>query len=498
MRYHVDETTKAAQLAEGWRNLRHPLLMLETAELWLRNSPKPESGYTWQAAAEAGREASALFAALGVATFAMLGGRMFGAMGAWLCGIFVLASPQLYTLAHFTKEDTALLGTLGLQLLVLDWAIGRIRVRDPHAGWGFPVTVLALSCAVAASAKYVGALSALWSLPFLVLYFRNRRELWAVLTVFVGVFLFGFLWINLRILVSPERFVAMLTEESAYLIGGHEGIAHRSPLGYYLALPFRHLGWMMLLAGLVGMFALVRRGRAMPVGVLIVGLILGGLILLSLSAKVAETYFLPIEILLRFCAGAAVVAVGKWVADALRRYLRVDGMQTVAGLLVMCALAWGILLADYGQLWHRWKLFQFSQQDDLRVWVVENLPKDAVILQDRRVALPSENLDVLARIGDEPIPQKVISLRYAADHVTKAEELQSFRARGITHVAVARPDYNRFLGGHAVPSRGEEASFREARRFYWMLQYRAERVWHAKPGDNMYLHPGISLYRLRD
>jgi hypothetical protein len=93
---------------------------------------------------------------------------------------------------------------------------------------------------------------------------------------------------------------------------------------------------------------------------------------------------------------------------------------------------------------------------------------------------------------DQPIPQKVLGQRYAADVGT----INDLRAAGVTHVAVSESDYGRFFLESLRPQTEEHDSFLRRKFFYEQLFREGELLWERRRGTVIYLHPGIRLYHI--
>jgi len=73
--------------------------------------------------------------------------------------------------------------------------------------------------------------------------------------------------------------------------------------------------------------------------------------------------------------------------------------------------------------------------------------------------------------------------------------IQAARDAGFQYVAVAWPDYYRFLRMDSVIRKPLDAGgFEKIRHFYQSLPAECRLIWHAEPDANMYFHPGLSLY----
>jgi Dolichyl-phosphate-mannose-protein mannosyltransferase len=145
--YHPDESGKSRQLITGRFNFNHPLLLLQTTRVtsWIRRP-----SLTPQPVTETGRMVSAVFAAGAVACFSLLAAHMYGTPAAACVGALLLANSQLYELAHYMKEDTAL--AFGIAAFFL--ALTRCWLRPSMARFA----VLGAAAALAVSGKYIGAL----------------------------------------------------------------------------------------------------------------------------------------------------------------------------------------------------------------------------------------------------------------------------------------------------------------------------------------------------
>src|SRR5579862_4953744 len=114
--YHPDESGKIEQVLQGDWNFHHPLLLLLGSQAAVRifHTPPKE-----QATVVAGRWVSAVFASVAVAVLALLAFEYGGALAGWLCGVIALLHHQFFELAHYMKEDTALVMGVALAFLAI-------------------------------------------------------------------------------------------------------------------------------------------------------------------------------------------------------------------------------------------------------------------------------------------------------------------------------------------------------------------------------------------
>jgi hypothetical protein len=138
------------------------------------------------------------------------------------------------------------------------------------------------------------------------------------------------------------------------------------------------------------------------------------------------------------------------------------------------------------------RAFQRDDTAEMIDFLNKEVPANAIILKDNRIALPDPDRKKHAsRLG--VIPQKVIAERYAADFGTFDE----LSAKDVTHVIISEQDYGRYFRKSLKPQKGAESKFTESRKFYERLRKEGDLLWERKRGTVIYLHPGIEVYRLR-
>jgi hypothetical protein len=162
--YHPDEPDKVDQLITGKWNFHHPLLMLGTAEVVKEGLGTPARE---QALVMVGRWCSAVFAAGGVVAFALLGWRVRAWGGFWLVGVLLLTQHQVFELAHYFKEDTALFFAMGVGFLAL-----HVHHRLPSK---YSAGFVGGACGLALSAKYLGGVMVIPALVIMIGAQRGKR-----------------------------------------------------------------------------------------------------------------------------------------------------------------------------------------------------------------------------------------------------------------------------------------------------------------------------------
>ena len=136
---HPDERNKIAQIVEGRYNFNHPLLMLNSVRLFSEGVGKAQD---FEFVKLAGRWTSVIFASLAVSLLVLISGRLYGNFVAVSAGIFLLSNPHLFDLAHYFKEDPALLFGISLSLFAMLF----FSIRPSL--WSAIFLGLATSCAV--------------------------------------------------------------------------------------------------------------------------------------------------------------------------------------------------------------------------------------------------------------------------------------------------------------------------------------------------------------
>ncbi len=473
--YHPDEPGKVEQIIRGEWNFHHPMLLLATTKIAVEIAGVPRRE---QAVVQAGRAVSAGFMAVAVVALSLLAYAWRGWVPALAAGGALMCHHQFFELAHYLKEDSALLAGFSLTFLML------------LACWWRPtmsrVTLLGIACGLAVSGKYLGVLALALALPILW-YAPERRA--ARFGVFAGALVATFVVVNLPLFLHLATFRESFGREMDLVVKGQRGLTRSVPHFQY---------WNVFIDnttpaiwGLLAIFLHARwkerRSLSLPEWMIIVFPFAYALAL-SFSPKTNDRYFLPATALftLQAALGTADLAHAFAWRHTRRRWLA--GAVTVL-------LVFQLVSPPRPVHWHHlaeyWRAFQNDDNVDLIQWVRAELPADAVIAKDNRVALPDPTKKKHAnRYG--AIPQKVIAERFAAD-VGAFEEL---RSKGVTHVAVSESDYGRFFLKGLRPQEGERADFERRKAFYETLLRDGELLFERDRGTVIYLHPGVRVYRL--
>jgi hypothetical protein len=465
--YHPDEAVKVEQVKTGNWNYHHPMLLLTTAKAAV---DLVGAGQQEQNIVEVGRWVSAGFAAIAVVALSLLALAWRGWAAAIGAGLALLLHHQFFELAHYLKEDTALMCGVALTFLV----VYRFA-QNPTVPWA---GVLGAAVACAISGKYIGVSVLVVVLPVLWQTSRERRPI--RLAVFALALAAGLLLINLPLILHPAAFAHSFDREMDLVVHGQQGVTRRVPHALYLNI-FRDNStpviWVLLVVFLAARWR--ERWTLTLVECLLIAFPFAYTLALSFSPKSNDRYFLPATGLLTLFAAIGALDAG----GLLRRWLPFRWV-TAATLTV--------LVAAQVPGWLRYEVaFQHDDNRELLDWVRTQLPATAVIAKDSRILLPDPNNSRdAARF--EPLSQTILAKKFAADVGSIAE----LRKMGVTHVAVSETDYGRFFLNGVRPRKEETADFERRKAFYTELLRDGDLIFQRERGTVLYLHPGIRLYRL--
>lgn len=450
--YHPDESKKVQQAVDGDYNFHHPMLMLVSARTIASVAGDLRD---YEFVKRTGRMLTVFFAAASVGLLVLLVCWLFGPPCGGAAGVFLLGNAHLFELAHYFKEDPALLFGLSLSLVAI-----AVYARTPSAG---AAAFVGLANAVAASGKYVGFLIVPFSIAvMLAASTRRRRDIlfWA------GGFFLTLGLINIPAILSPGSVAASFSREMEG-VRGQTGVTTRSvPHGVY-----SNVYWtsstpvLVLLLGLYGLDLLRKRFRIGAAEAVLVLFPVVFVVLLSFSPKTHHRYFLP-------CAAffACLSAAG------LRPVLKFRYGVLVATLLVAASTAFQIprlVSAEQG--------FSSDHRAELNRFINSKLPADAVILEDQKVDLAPG------------VQRKVIERK-----ITAADSLESLRAAGITHVVVTARAYGVLFMKSLRPQPGKLDTFSGLREFYERLFREGKLLREWETGGNLYLTPPLRIYSITE
>lgn len=469
--YHPDEPGKVEQLLSGKWNFHHPLLMLMSARIAVKfNGAEP----TNQSAVVLGRTFSALFAAFSLVLFFWLAHKPLAEGSALVVAFLLLFHHQFFELAHYFKEDTALLIGIAFTLVAIQkfW-------QAPGRG---SAALLGFACAVAISGKYTGGVMLLLAIPAILLAPASGWRRVSAVVFFLAVFLIGFAVINFPFLQSLDTFTSSFGRELGMVVHGQEGMTRSIPHAQYWNVFHDNINPVLLvfLVSHVVTFWRTRHHRSLPEWMTLL-FPFAYVLALSFSPKSNDRYFLPATAIFTYLAGLGVVDVARWLSDRF-------GISSKRTLALCTAVAIGSQMPSF---YRYWNAFQIDDRADLRAWIETHLPANAVLVIDPRCGLPSpDRTDDLKR--QSPLPQKVLRKKYAADFGS----LEELRTQGVTHVVVSQSDYGRFFLKSLRPHDAYREKYEANRLFYERLFKEGKLLWKRQRGKVIYLHPGVEVYAL--
>ncbi|RYD34977.1 MAG: phospholipid carrier-dependent glycosyltransferase [Verrucomicrobiaceae bacterium] len=455
--YHADEPLKTKQVILDVRNFHHPLLLVDTVGTVTRMLGVPLQP---QPVVMVGRWASVVFSALAVVFLVFFAGQSRGLAAAWCAGLFLFLHQDVLELAHYFKEDPALLCGVALTFLALIlWARSK-------GGRGMAL-LLGAAAAVAFSAKYVGIVM----LP-LTLFFAWRRSQWRGALICLGGFVLVAALINHKMFGQWSLATGSLGKETSLITHGQKEVAKSIPNAAMLK---RYLLRLVPPFGLFYVWGLVvwrrsregMKGQALEraVETVMVFFPLAFTVLLSFSAKTSGRYFHPALLGMCYTAGLGLM-------DILHRCLTLTRRDRTGTEGQICGRALAAAVLGIAIVGSGWRAFGADQgfandaRSRLSGFIREKLPPSAVVMQGRRVELPDPRGGRRLDTADfPPLPQKLID----ADWIADAGSLEALREQGVTHVAIAEDEYGRYMEEGAKAKKGKEAVFDQRRKFYQEL-----------------------------
>jgi hypothetical protein len=470
--YHSDESAKVEQVMTRAYNFNHPMLLLTATEWWLGGA-RAKAGQ--QQVVEAGRLVSAAFSALAVGAFVWLAMLRAGGLAAIATGLLLALNQQLFELAHYMKEDPALMLGIALTFLTLEGYRRR------------PNWVLALccgaACGVAISGKYLGAVALACALPVLLTSGVTGRQRVGHFAALLGAAAIIFALANLPLLRDFTTFRASFDKEVGLVVDGSKGLSRSVPHTLYLNIFADNttVAIWLLLGVYYWRFWKIRREQD-PVAWVIALFPLVLTIAFSFSPKTNDRYYLPLTATLYYLAALGLHTLTQRTLPPGRP----SPAQLGAALLLLAVTAEIPRFADV------YRAFQRDDRRELAEYIQANLPPDAKIVQDERVMLPSprnRNRDRIVLDLTQPV---VAGKRYASEF----GDLEKLRADGFTYAAVTESNYGRFFLESMTPTGDYRAEYDQHRGFYERLFREGTLLFDRPKGTVVYLHPGLRLYRL--
>ena len=401
--YHHDEPSKVTQLQKNERNLNHPMLLLEAADLARRLAGVPRSDEGGILAC--GRAVSAFSMALAIGLLSLAGANRLGVFGGFGVGLVSLLCFRFYEVGHYFKEDAPYL--LGVAMFL--WAL---TTSKHTAIW------LGLSIGVAAASKYAGISLLLVGLLVTV----ERRTL-------VFSMLFPILLLHWRLFFMAEPMDVLfgsMTREAMWLVHGHKGIGNALPnFGYFWRLVYE-LGYHGVV--LLGLWVIFRKQLTRADALVLAYTGIYVIVLLS-TRKYSERYLLPVSMVALYYIGLQLAQLFRCVPGS-RRWLQ-GGVATL--LILAVTIPWYPWLAS-----HR-HAFANDSRSGLCQYLATELSEGAVVVADAAAEVAAAQ-----RWRGEKA-----SLVETAEYASRLGSLMELKARGVTHVIICYDTYYRFLvDGH--------------------------------------------------
>lgn len=392
---HADEPNKVHQITQDKYNFNHPLLMLHSVKLYAQAAGI--SG-DYGRVILAGRWSSVVFSSLAIAFLVLVTGRLHGAVAGAAAGILVLCTPLFFELAHFFKEDPALIFGLSLSLLAMQFYGEKpCLVR---------AAMLGAACGVSVSGKYAG----LVILPFAIYaVFAARRR--ADLLTMASFAILTFALINLPMITSPEIWKSRVDLEVSRLKATGVPNPRQVPHADYFRVLAKYASpFLFIMAGIYLVGVWKRAFRLSPTEWTIFLLPIFYLLALCFIPTKTERYMLPASVLF-----ACVAAAG------LCPLLTLKHGKIATVLLLAAALAW-----QAPRIYEEDSAFSSRRHEEVLNYLETQLPASARVLVDNYQTLePSRR------------PAPVIKQRTLQPH----ETLETIRQDGFTHILVTAKRY---------------------------------------------------------
>jgi hypothetical protein len=492
--YHPDEPGKVEQITSGKFNYHHPMLLLATTRLTtdLLHTPKKS-----QAIVEVGRGVSAAFMAGAVVMFALLAYLWRGLRAGLVTGAALALHHQIYELAHYMKEDSALLFGVAWTFLAA------LAYTQRPTLWR--VTVLGAGCALAISGKYIGVVVLGVALPVLWVSSRTAgdRRL-AHVGTFFGTFIAVLVVVNFSLFVHLVAFSQSFHHEVDLVVKGQGDVTRRVPHALYWNVFIDNSNpviWLLVVSLITVCYQ--RWDRLMLPQKLLIWFPFVYGFMLSFSPKENDRYFLPATAVLTTLAAVGAESLPyllasiyrAWDTRTAQRLLSRDSRRAI--MIAASAMLIIVQITGWSSTKPGWSQYDAAfVRDDisaLLTWMRRELPADAVVVADSKAGLlnPKRKKNKGRTQG---IPQKVIISKLASDLGTVDE----LRAKGVTHVVISESSYGRFFRSDLRPKDPKKnAQFEAGRQFYEELLRSGELLFEKERGTVIYLHPGIRVYRIQ-
>lgn len=463
--YHWDEESKALQVIDGTRNLNHPQLLLNTTTL-VERLVRPGSQDV-QHVTILGRLVSVGFAAGAVVLLAQTATGMFGPWAGALTALLVGLHPRVFILAHFFKEDTALMfgwaAVLRAALLVRQHPTRRTAL------------LLGIAAGLAVSGKYIGIIATLGALAMLLP--KPTRRLLA--PALAGILLTVIL-INLQAMLQLSHALERIQWEVHHQLNNETS----SPPPWVLW--WRDTGWVGSLLFAASMPLLLRHPRRDPA-------------VLWLAFGTAGVYFLILSGITRMVGRyMLMVEVNTWWLIALLLGCGLSSLKTSASSTRRAATGLAILAACLWRLQTfppAWRNFHTEDSRVATAKALESLarPGDRLMM-DLRVLFPGgphANRTIHGWIPAYPLEPILHWREEDGDDL-----FETLLERGFTLVAISPDDVQRYLDLPGLITFGQFRDIQWRVPFYQRLFAEAELILETNPQASSFVAPHLKVFRI--
>jgi Dolichyl-phosphate-mannose-protein mannosyltransferase len=422
-----------------------------------------------------GRTVSAFFAVgsivcLGLAVYLL---RNWAA--AALLSVLLLFQHQFYDLAHTMSENTALMFGSSLTLLAIVLLEQRATVAR--------ALLLGFSVAIAASAKYVGALL---FVPAVIVVLRSgEKEFRVNRIVEFGLGLsFAVLVINFFAVADFPRVAVDLVENLGLAFGSAPyGLQSLVRGTYWLALWHNTTPVIWVMLGISLWAFWIRRRLQTMSEILLIMIPVVYFLLLLFSPPVSDLRFLPV---IGFTYALAVVGIAS-VAEILSTF-----SEQVRGWLLPLLI--GVCLAacffEFLRGYPYFMAFDRDQRLEMITWMDGDLPPGSRVVADTSALLPN-----LLAETKQKYRFALLTDDKAIDHndLTRFDRMV---AAGVDYAVVSESDYTHFFSTVVSVALLNNQSFEASKQFYSELFKKGTLVWSRTLGPVPYLQPGLKIYHL--
>lgn len=458
---HWDEASKVNQITQGIWNFYHPQMLLSATRLVTLLSGEHADNHSLVVY---GRWCSAAFASGAVILFAILAKRLYGSAAGYLTAIFLGSGALLFGLAHYMKEDAALL--FGIAAFYLSAAIFLEKPSWQRALW------LGVGCGLASAGKYVGFTTVAAGIAIVIwTSWRNQHDRALSIFVLLCACAMVFATINFPALQNIDAFKRGLFSELQHVASSHDSLA--SPLWDPLLLnDILYFCGPLAIAGIAfAIWPLVKPNKAPPFILAISIFLFLFWAMLQMSAVKVTRYGLPLIVTIEFLGVCALFQIPS---------TRIQ--KIIASVIAITSLSWNAFLLQDAVASTR-----TSSRAKAADWLTRTLPSNAVVATDTLLDFNSNDP------ASYKIPQRVTP-------INNLETLGELRKRA-RYVLLTDIYYPR-LFNPLLSLNGSDADIKatnEKRRFYEDIL--ASKKIMEIPGDgtrSVYLSPRIMLFDIQD